>query len=118
MKNLEETLAKVLEKAIELAEKTGEFAMDQAPLLLQEFYMWHIASHIFYFVMFFMIILFGFKIHKMAMKFNEGDFFETPATLGGIIVIPIGIFGCLVNLHKLIFILVAPKLYIIEYFLK
>ena len=46
MNELENTLNEILKKALEVAEKTGEFAIEQAPLLLQEFYMWHITESI------------------------------------------------------------------------
>ena len=43
---LQEQLALLVEKAIEAATKTGEFVIDQAPDLLQEFYAWNIAEDI------------------------------------------------------------------------
>ena len=43
---LENLLGQLVEKDIEAAEKTGEFIIEQAPLLLQEFYRWHIAKNI------------------------------------------------------------------------
>ena len=46
MNELEKQLAKVIEKAIQVAEETGQFVIDQAPDLLQEFYKWHIAKSI------------------------------------------------------------------------
>ena len=44
-KKTDEVLSKVVEKALNVAEKTGEFAIEQAPLLLKEFYSWHIAKN-------------------------------------------------------------------------
>ena len=41
---LNQVLSKAIEKGIELAEKTGEFVIDQAPDLIQQFYHWHIAK--------------------------------------------------------------------------
>jgi hypothetical protein len=46
MNEVENQLAELIKKGIEVAEKTGEFAIEQAPLLLQEFYTWHIAKSV------------------------------------------------------------------------
>jgi len=42
----DEVLSKVVEKALIVAEKTGNFVIEQTPLLLQEFYKWHITESI------------------------------------------------------------------------
>ena len=42
--NTDEVLAEAVKKALIVAEKTGEFAIEQAPLLLKEFYAWHITK--------------------------------------------------------------------------
>lgn len=153
-KDLEKTLHKILEKSIELAEKTGEFAIKEGTELLQQFYAWHIASYIFW--IFFAILLFtsvtliirrfgkkerpermheseekkmrvGYmefytKPNKEYMRFlgrfyEEGDisfsvgFFFSVTSLASVIIL-------LGNLYHLLFILIAPKLYLIEYFIK
>lgn len=40
----DEILAEAVKKALLVAEKTGEFAIEQAPSLLKEFYAWHITK--------------------------------------------------------------------------
>ena len=44
--NTDQVLSKVVEKALIVAEKTGNFVIEQTPLLLQEFYKWHITESI------------------------------------------------------------------------
>ena len=46
MNKLEQQLGTILEKALNVAEKTGDFVLEQAPQLLQEFYMWHTSKFI------------------------------------------------------------------------
>ena len=43
-KKTDEVLLEIVKKALTVAEKTGDFITGQAPLLLQEFYRWHIAK--------------------------------------------------------------------------
>ena len=43
---MEELLKPYIEKALQLAEKTGEFVIEQAPELLQQFYAWHTVKNI------------------------------------------------------------------------
>jgi hypothetical protein len=42
----DQVLSEVVKKALGVAEKTGDFVIEQAPLLIQEFYAWHTWSHI------------------------------------------------------------------------
>ena len=44
MKTLEQTLKPLVEKAIKGLEQGADFVIDQAPLVIQEFYRWHIAE--------------------------------------------------------------------------
>jgi len=43
--NIEELLKPIIEKALKVAEQSGEFIIEQSPLLLQEFYKWHTTKH-------------------------------------------------------------------------
>jgi len=117
MNELEKTLSEILKKSLALAEKTGDFVIDQAPQLLQEFYNWHIFSNI-YQMCFFPIILIAFIIMYKKTEWDCGDFFYELITiiLGVSSVVSLTVF--LIALYDLIFILVAPKLYLIEYFIK
>lgn len=140
----DEVLSKVVEKALNVAEKTGEFVIEQAPLLLQEFYQWHICKAIFmallWFGIFFLIQrlsnLLSFSDEKMIPEENRKKYFkkrdgrfyyssyrdgdsEAYAFSIGIKIASYFTFiGVAVFLYDLVFILVAPKLYLIEYFIK
>ena len=140
----DEVLSEVVKKALIVAEKTGEFAIEQAPLLLQEFYQWHICKAIFmallWFGIFFLIQrlsnLLSFSDEKMIPEENRKSYFkkrdgrfyyslyrngESDAytfSIGIKIASYFTFIGVAVFLYDLVFILVAPKLYLIEYFIK
>ncbi len=120
----DEVLADVVKKALTVAEKTGNFAIEQAPLLLQEFYAWHITKCILTLIMwiiFFIICYVGLrKIKKYGkdenLDMSDAEYFFPIvfSYLGALISI-----GFLfASIYDLVFILVAPKLYLIEYFIK
>ncbi len=127
LQKTDEVLSKIVDKALNVAEKTGDFVIEQAPLLLQEFYAWHIWSNVFFIIFGIFLIYAGYKLPFLWMdKENKsysykyfslyGDdetivawtFFVVGLIVGSIII--------LIHLYDLIFILTAPKLYLIEYF--
>lgn len=134
MNDLEKQLATVVEKALQLAEQTGEFVIDQAPLLLQEFYTWHIIRCVY--VMVICIIVFSVTIRIVKSIGSKSELREygnicpkyfgryynidnqfisgTILTIG----IPTSIGFFIAYSYQLIFLLSAPKLYLIEYFIK
>lgn len=144
MNELETQLSKVLEKAIEIAEQTGEFAIEQAPLLLQEFYMWHIVKAIFMMLTFIAVKimlgragrLFSYKNlesvpmekkKKYALKkdgryyyseYSDGDSDHYDVSLFFNLGSYLSLIGFFVYAYELVYILIAPKLYLIEYFIK
>lgn len=131
-KKTDEVLYKVVEKALNVAEKTGEFVIEQAPLLLQEFYNWHIAKNSLGIIFGLILMYIGFNIRKIWGKkvdsnyspdWNEvvikGYASEEVSTWTTIIIG--NIFGFVLlckSLYNLIFLLTAPKLFLIEYFIK
>ena|SRR5690606_28033239 len=128
MKELETVLSEIVKKAIEVAEKTGEFAIEQAPLLLVEFYRWNLIKNIFVALVIALGIFILWKIFKSCGSVEEKDskilnkyyddyfliVFGTPS----VILVIIGILFFVKSLYNIIFILTAPKLYLIEYFIK
>ena len=117
MNKLEEQLSIILEKSLSIAEKSGEFIIEQAPLLLQEFYQWQTASHIIGVCLFiFPLILFMYFYKTAEWGYNDG-FKEVMAIVFGIISLITAI-ASIINIYYLCFILIAPKLYLIEYFVK
>lgn len=123
----DKVLAKAIEKGISLAEKTGEFIIDQAPDLLQQFFAWRIAAAIFW-------ILFSIGLMVMARRLpclwlskeNNGYYSKFFGRYGdeGVTVAWVMFSVCsvisfilfLCNLYELLFIWLAPKLYLIDYF--
>lgn len=69
---LQKQLAEVVRKSMAVAEKTGEFVLDQAPELLQEFYRWHLASEVMGVVLGIVLILSGRFIPYVWLD-KEGD---------------------------------------------
>jgi hypothetical protein len=131
-KKTDEVLSKIVDKALIVAEKTGEFAVEQAPLLLQEFYAWNIAKSIIGILIGVLIIAIGYNLRKIWGKKVEKDYdkewdeivingyaSENVSTVITIVITLIaGLVTISINAYSLIFILVAPKLYLIEYFIK
>jgi hypothetical protein len=128
----DEVLSKVVEKALNVAEKTGEFAIEQAPLLLKEFYSWHIAKNSLGILLGILIIILGYNLRKLwAKKVDENYEKEWgEAVINGyaseefttwlsiILSFVFGLAFLIKSTYSLVFILVAPKLYLIEYFIK
>jgi hypothetical protein len=117
MSILNQQLSTILEKALNVAEKSGEFVINQAPLLLQEFYRWHIVSHTMGAFIFLTTLIPFIYFFKKAKWVSEPNFIDFMAIIFGI-GSSATIIASAINVYKLVFILVAPKLYLIEYFLK
>ena len=128
----DEVLSEVVKKALIVAEKTGEFAIEQAPLLLKEFYSWHIAKNSLGILLGILTIILGYNLRKLwAKKVDENydkdwgevvingyasEGFTTWLTI--ILSSCFGLALLIKSTYSLVFILVAPKLYLIEYFIK
>lgn len=131
MNKLETQLSVVLEKALTVAEKTGEFVIEQAPQLLQEFYLWHTSKYILGVVLGIVFLLLARFLSNIWSVKDCGDSKDwTDVVLFGRVgegvsmIIPFILFGIvgivtlIVNIYNLIFIYVAPKIYLIDYFVK
>ena len=130
VKSLDESLEFVVAKAIEIAETTGEFVIEQAPLLLQEFYAWHIALSLLDMAVGVIILLAGFFIPRMWNEEKEeyssqkkflGAYYDDEgpiqfAIFTTILSVIFGFVFIVCGAYNLVFITVAPKLYLIEYF--
>lgn len=127
MKNTDEALGRLIEKGIEIAEKTGSFAIEQAPELLQEFYRWQISKNIFGVLIGVLLIFAAYKILKVFGS-DESDFLTEIEMFGkhigvGTIICSgttflMGLVFFLCSIYELIFIYVAPKLYLIQHFIR
>lgn len=124
MNELEKQLANAVEKAMQLAETTGQFVIDQAPDLIQQFYMWHITSSVFFIVLGATVMAgWYFLGHKKLYDSEDEEEFlnrdsAVPLTVGWVVFTFGGLSMIIVNVYNLLFILVAPKIYIIEHFIK
>lgn len=117
---LDDVLATVVEKGLALAEQTGTFVIEQAPDLIQQFYQWHMYSNIFYILIGIIIIIFGTLLSNKFKRYVKADYLvDDPGPfftlffsilIGGIFVFTAG--------YDLIYLISAPKLYLIEYFVK
>ena len=119
MQDLNELLRPLVEKAINGIDKGTEFVIEQAPDLLQEFYNWHIAelSIIVFLCLIGIVQVFWIKkpMERLSDDYERaGDFVRI--IIQGIVAI-VCFAHFFISLMQLIKILVAPKLYLIEYFI-
>jgi hypothetical protein len=119
--NTEQLLKPIIEKALAVAETTGEFVIEQAPLLLQEFYAWHYALNISWIIINLITIILPFIIHsKLKYLWDRGDednqmLYMIPMIVSGILAF-VSLICILFNIFDLLKLMVAPKLYLIEHF--
>lgn len=130
---LETQLSELVRKGIEVAETTGDFIIDQAPDLLQEFYRWHIVSNAMRIIISVLVIYLMFRFFKFCGKRESIKYYKTEIfgryyevdnepfwflsfLCGGVVVV--FFISFIFDLFDLVKILVAPKLYLIEYFIK
>ena len=125
----DEVLSEVVKKAVILAEKTGNFIIEQAPDILQEFYNWKIISYIMGILLSIIIFLIGRYIPYLWLDDKESyssdlKYFSKWGDEGVpwgytlfIITTIISLLLIAKNIYCLIFIITAPKLFLIEYFL-
>lgn len=109
----DEVLSKAVEKGIAFAEKTGNFVIEQAPDLLKEFYAWQLYSNISIVILMLIISYVIYFVSKKVVKSMEDDFMYI---LNLFQILPVVFL--LVSVYRIIFITVAPKLYLIEHFVK
>lgn len=129
LEKTDQVLSKILDKSLEVAEKTGNFIVEQAPDVLREFYIWHTAKHIFWIIF---AIIFGLSFRYLPLcwledekdHYNTINFFGKWGDEGGVTAWVYFCIGMLISfiiisyhVYDLIFILVSPKLYLIEYLL-
>lgn len=145
MNKLEEQLSLMVEKAINVAEQTGQFMLDQAPDVINQFLTWKLSYHLILTLMFLtLIFLIPYIIKTLLSKKNIDDIVEDDKprwrkdfgrywykdysysdnsdTLMGYkitrAVSLLFVIGVIVNLIEVVYIVVAPKVYLIEYFVK
>ena len=131
---MNEDLLNILEKAYKGAMETGTFIIQETNELIQEFFMWRTYYHIGLIVLFlFISIGIPFIIRRLFNKVNVG--YGTSKFLGKrvnynfedfeyallVFILCVSSFGsgvaAIVELFSLIKLIVAPKIYLIEYLL-
>ena len=118
MRKTDEQLAEILKKGLEAAEKTGSFVVEQAPDLIQQLIVWKTCEYILLILISVGLILSIKKWYNSAIK-RYGDFIDSVEFVGfsiySIIVIPIFGIALFHSFFNLVQILLAPKIWLIEY---
>lgn len=120
---LQKVLASLVEKSMKLAEETGTWALEQAPLLIEQFLRWEFYSHLFLLVISIIILIASYFLGKLAIKENEktysemNDFFFLGGMVGSIIGTVAGLPMFFISIYTMIFIKVAPEIYLIQKFI-
>lgn len=110
---LEKVSSDLLQEILETLKSTKGFVLEQAPDIVQQFYKWKVAEHIFYVIL--ALIISGVMI-SLACKYWEcvtKDDNAGPVVAGIVGLVAMGV--ALGNVFNLIQIYVAPKIYLIEY---
>ena len=121
MKETDQQLAEILKKGLEAAEKTGNFVVEQAPDLIQQLIVWKMCEYIFLIIISIAFIFSLYKWHKSVMKrYDNYDNFRDKIesfiygvyAIAVILIFGIALFQSFFNLFQ---ILLAPKIWLIEY---
>lgn len=119
--NWEDKTSELLEWAMTVLQTTQDFAIEQAPIVVQEFYMWFIAHHIFYIVLGVLLVGVTYVFHKLGVgedkhKWGNDMYFHTDGAWVGIPLLTgvISLVFLLTNIYYLAMILVAPRIYLIN----
>lgn len=116
MKETDEQLAKILSKGLEMATKSGNFIIDQAPDLIQQLIFYKTVENAIQLLIYIIVMYFlGKMIYKDHIK--EDEYIDRDPIIqifGGAVFIffSISAWFSISDLIKLIF---APKIYLIEY---
>ena len=123
MNETDKQLAEILKKGLETAEKTGNFIVEQAPDLIKQLLIWKTVEYSIYVIMGISLIIYFYRWTKKVSKENEDDFEDYLMgsvsnifiAIGQMTILIVGVLLISENLHSLIQIVFAPKIYLIEY---
>ena len=114
-------IANILSKALEMAERTGTFIIDQTVDVLQQLVLWRICFHSLRIVLFAGLIFAAYKMIKylnaLVIEHDE-DTYIVAFIFGYIISVIVIVFSLIalwIHIEDLVQLLVAPKVYLIEY---
>lgn len=116
----DKALANILQKGLELAEKTGHFIVDQTTDVVQQFIYWRLCMHSIYVLVSGIVLYILYRWIKQVWKWgNEETDYDGGALMFALIILIISIAGAgiffISNLLDVIKLIVAPKVYLIEY---
>ena len=110
-------LAPLVERTLLAIDKTGDFVVEQAPSILREFYQWRLYHHIFFIVLCVVASIIMLLIVRNLKKNDTALLImDDPSTLHLFQIIPL--VGICYHTYSLVMLIVAPKLYLIDYFIK
>lgn len=111
---LENTVNEILQKSIDAATQGAEFVKDQIPDLLKQLLMWHAARDIILVVMMLLTLTLALVSLKKLVRDIDDVFWGVCSIVGGIVSLILLIVG-MHALFDLVEILVAPKVWLLEY---
>lgn len=109
---LQQVVADYIQTLLAYTKQGIDFAKDQIPLVITEKLHFALAWNIVWLVAGIVIIVFGYALFRKAVKYDEWD---TPLSLFALIIPAIGVGIFFSNLYYILMILLAPRLYIIEW---
>lgn len=111
----DEALATVIQKAMSLAEKTGDFVVEQAPDVIQQFFTYHLLREWVWCGVEIIFFIFLLWLTIKAIKSEGAEDFLFVIFM--IVIVDFGVFCAIISsVLDIIQISVAPKVYLIEYF--
>ena len=114
---LQQRLKKYMDFIESSVKETGDFVIEQSPLVIQEFLSWYFYSHLFFLIVSVVFGLIFISIAFYALKgpiINDNDDVDIIATIAVCIFSIISILSILYNSYNLIKVTVAPRLVILE----
>ena len=122
---MEEQIKILIEKAISAAEKTGEFVLEQAPELIQQFIFYKRVENTFWtgFTIIAMVVIYQVTFKRLKPHIDSKLGEDSWSTAEALYIFPGVLFltaliGFIDSLSHLIIVWAAPNIYLIEYFIK
>jgi hypothetical protein len=127
VKGVNEVVADILQKSLNAVQDGAIWLQGQLPDVIRQFILLHIAQAIFFICLGILIIVFGwvgyFKMKKLKTEYLKGNqtiYADSSGYTAGMILFAafgsvLGSLFILMNLFDLLTLLIAPKIYLLEY---
>lgn len=116
MDKTDEVIAKTLEAALNAAQKTGDFIVEQAPGMIEEFLRWKLVENIFAAALSVCIVVFVFIVrNRISRKIDYDDEATTVSWLISILLSALPVIIFFRSCFNAMQIWVAPKVYLFEW---